>query len=118
MISRALHRPLIESLLYQKLNRYQIQTPTSISMHRLFLPKHDYAEAFDHVHLLVAQKNAIILCKGQRKKDKDGNIDYSAIVRENGGPGPKFLEKHYVTIVSLPQNWSKAFLPIYDGSCS
>ena len=34
-----------------------------------------------------------------------------------GAPAPEFLEKNGLNEESKPQDWSRAFLPVHDGSC-
>ena len=38
------------------------------------------------------------------------------IAKLKGGPKPEFLEEHGLDDESTPQEWFKAFLPVFDGT--
>ena len=41
---------------------------------------------------------------------------WDGIVKLKGGPKPEFLEEHGLDDESTPQEWFKAFLPVFNGT--
>ena len=80
-----------------------------------FVPqKHNFSETFDRAPFLGKEKvprrhrngNPVIQDRKKVWDEKPNN---------NSGPKIEFLEEHGLNVDSSPQEWFKAFLPIYDG---
>jgi hypothetical protein len=95
----------------------RFRAPTIPANEAAFVPtKHNYVELFDRRPFGGRSKKPVKLRNGRPKRDKEGNVQQQTFVRERGGPNPDFLLRRGLTVDSSPQDWFKAFLPIYDGT--
>ena len=77
-------------------------------------PKHDFAETFDHAPFVGIAKFPKLHRNG-RPVVVDGKQQWEEKVSVKGGPKMEFLLDNGLDENSTPQEWFKAFLPIYNG---
>ena len=92
-----------------------LRAPTIPEDDATFVPqKHNFSETFDRAPFLGKEK----VPRRHRNGNpvlQDGKKVWDEKLNNNGGPKIEFLEEHGLNVDSSPQEWFKAFLPIYDG---
>ena len=92
-----------------------LRAPTIPEDDATFIPqKHNFSETFDRAPFLGKEK----VPRRHRNGNpvlQDGKKVWDEKPNNNGGPKIEFLEEHGLNVDSSPQEWFKAFLPIYDG---
>ena len=92
-----------------------LRAPTILEDDATFVPqKHNFSETFDRAPFLGKEK----VPRRHRNGNpvlQDGKKVWDEKPNNNGGPKIEFLEEHGLNVDSSPQEWFKAFLPIYDG---
>ena len=77
-------------------------------------PKHDFVETFDRTPFIGMAKFPKLHCNGCPVV-VDGKEQWEEKVSLKGGPKMEFLLDNGLDENSTPQEWFKAFLPIYNG---
>ena len=92
-----------------------LRAPTIPEDDAAFVPqKHNFSETFDRAPFLGKEK--VPRChRNGNPVLQDGKKVWDEKPNNNGGPKIEFLEEHGLNVDSSPQEWFKAFLPIYDG---
>ena len=97
-------------------NASRFQAPTIPEEDREFVPqKHNFLETFDWAPFIGTEK----VCRHHRNGHPviiNGDQVWDDIVKLKGAPKPEFLEEHGLDDESTPQEWFKAFLPVFDGT--
>ena len=97
------------------LNITGLCAPTIPDDNATFIPqKHNFSETFDRAPFL--EKEKVPRChRNGNPVIQEGKKVWDEKPNNNGGPKIEFLEEHGLNVDSSPQEWFKAFLPIYDG---
>ena len=92
-----------------------LRAPTIPKDDAAFVPqKHNFSEMFDRAPFLGKEK--VPRChRNGNPVLQDGKKVWDEKPNNNGGPKIEFLEERGLNVDSSPQEWFKAFLPIYDG---
>ena len=95
-------------------NVVPLHVPTVPEEDAAFVPsKHDFAETFDHAPFVGTAKFPKLHHNGCPVV-VDGKHQWEEKVSVKGGPKMEFLLDNGLDENSTPQEWFKAFLPIYD----
>ena len=84
-----------------------------------FVPqKFNYERKFDRLPFGGLDEHVLKHRNGRVKYTAEGKPMKETTIRSEGHPNAKFLEANGLSVNAHPADWYKAFLPIYDGTCS